>query len=260
MINTYSKFYYGFEIDSSNKWIDIDEGSGEVSTAIPVGFYSPTDLCAAIQTALRDSPSLSNLYTVTFNRTTRIISMTIDSAVDILSGTGTNAAEGIYETIGFALTDYSAVTGVTASSATCSVYSPQFKLQDYVSPDDHQKLRLKTKNESASGLVSVQSFGTDRFISFDIKFATNIKQPSNGPIISNLTGVNDLRTFMQFITNKGTFEFIPDVSDVATYYRVILESTAEDSDGTGYKLNEQYGRGLVGYFETGTMKLRILED
>ena len=53
---------------------------------------------------------------------------------------------------------------------------------------------------------------------------------------------------------------MPDKDSPTTYYRVVLEKTSSDSDGTGYKLQEQFTRGLVGYFETGLLTFRIIED
>ncbi len=257
MINTFSKFYYGYEVTSTTKYIDIDEGSGEFAVEIPVGYYTPTDLAAAIQTALLDASTLT--YTCSFSRTARTFTITSSSSVDILASTGANASSGIYSVIGFAATDLTGIT-TTTGSASGSVYSPQYKLQDYVSQEDFRQLRMKTKNESAAGLVQVQSFGTDRFFEFSIKFATNIWQPSTSPIVNNSSGIENLRSFMQYITKKSAFEFMPDKDTASSYYRVILESTSSDSDGTGYKLQEQFARGLVGYYETGILKLRIIED
>lgn len=256
MINTFSKFYYGYEVTSSTKYIDVDEGSGEIAVSIPVGFYSPTDLALEIQTQLNDL--LTFTYTCTFSRANRTFTITSSSATDILASTGVNASAGIYSVIGFAATDLTNIT-TTTGSATGSVYTPQYKLQDYVDQKDNRKLRMKTKNESASGLVSVQSFGTDRVFEFSIKFATNIYQPSGSPITNNSSGVDNLRSFMQYIIKKSPIEFMPDSSTVSDYYRVVLESTSDDADGCGYKLQEQHGRGLVGYFETGILRFRIIE-
>jgi len=257
VINTFSKFYYNFEVTSSNKFIDIDEGAGEFQVEIPVGFYTPTDLALAIETALLDASTLT--YTCTFNRTTREFTITASSAVDILGATGFNASNGIYTLIGLAASDFTAITTQTGS-ASGSVYTPQYKLQDYVSQEDFRQLRMKTKNESAGGFVQVQSFGIDRFFEFSIKFATNIWQPSTSPITNNLTGIENLRSFMQYITKKSPIEFMPDKDTPSTYHRVILEASATDSDGTGYKLQEQFTRGLTGYYESGLLKFRIIED
>ena len=133
-------------------------------------------------------------------------------------------------------------------------------MQDYVDQKDSRKLREPTLHTSSAGLVRVQSFGTDRMFEFSMKFATDIFQPSSGPIVNNSTGVDDLREFMQYCIQKKFLEFMPDKDLPNTFYRVVLESTSDDGKGMGYKLQEQYSKGLVGYYETGILKFRIIED
>jgi hypothetical protein len=65
---------------------------------------------------------------------------------------------------------------------------------------------------------------------------------------------------MQWIMDKNYIEFIPDPSSPDIYYRIVLESAPGSSDGMGYKLQEQYARGLTGYWETGVLTFRIIED
>lgn len=257
MIRTYSKFYYGYDVTITTKYIDFNEGASDLVAEVPAGSYTLDTICTAIEDALNEAGALT--YTCTANRTTRIITIAGSGTFDLLASTGDNVANGIYSVIGFAAIDSNNVTSVAGTSAAGSSYSPQFWLQDYVSQEDSRMLRSATVNESASGLVTVQSFGTDRMFEFSIKFATNIYQ-TNGYIINNLSGVDNLRTFMQFITTKKEFEFMPDSSSPSTFYRVILKSTQDSGDGTGYKLQEQHIRGLAGYFETGILKLRIVED
>lgn len=260
MINTYSSFLYDFTVDSNNKYLDFKEGAGaEITAELETGDFTLEDLMQNIEDAMNDVGSLT--YTVTANRQTRIITISVaSSTMNLLASTGTNVANGVWSLIGFASSDSGSVTSKSGTSTVGTIYEPQFKLQDYVSHEDNRKLRDSTVNKSAAGLVRVHSFGTDRFFEMSIKFATNIYQPSNGPIINNQTGVEDLRAFMQFAINKKYFEFMPDKNTPSTFYRVVLESSPDDSNGTGYKLQEQYAKGLVGYFETGMLKLRIIED
>lgn len=258
MINTFSKFYFGLSITSTTKYIDFNEGSGEITAILRVGHYTIEKLCDEIERQMEAVGTQG--YTVTANRTTRIITISAASAFIILAGSGTNSANGAYSVIGFILSDTDNSNSHQSTSAIGSTYTPQYKLQDYVSSDDMQDLRNESVMKSASGLVEVISFGTDAMFSFNIKFATNIKQPSTGPITSNLTGVDNLRTFMQYVMNKYEVEFMPDKDTPATFYRVVLESSPQSSDGTGYKLMEQYANGLVGYFETGVLKFRVIED
>lgn len=258
MINTISKFYYGLTITSQNKYLDFNEGSGDLVAIIPTGNYTPEDLAQAVEDALNDAGV--NSYTVSFNRSTRIITITASSSTTFKASTGTYVALGysIFSTLGYPATN-STTTTYTASSAIGSVYTPQYKLQDYVSESDYREQRNQTVAKSASGKVEMQSFGVDRFFEFSIKFITNIKQPSSGPITNNSSGVENARSFMQWCIEKAYVEFMPDKDTPSTYYRVVLEKSSS-SDGTGYKLQEQFTKGLVGYYETGLLTFRIIED
>lgn len=260
MINSYSKFYYGLTITGQNKYIDFDEGAGELNAEIVTGTYTLEDLAQAVEDALNEAGTL--LYTVTVNRSTRILTIASSGPVDWLAATGTNVGLGYsaYATLGYPATDVLASTSFAGSNAIGSVYSPQYKLQDYVDQQDSRQNRSQTVSKSASGKVQLQSFGIDRFFEFSIKFATDIYQPAGGPILNNSSGVQDLRDFMQWLMDKNYVEFMPDSAAPSTYYRVVLEQAPGASDGSGYKLQEQYGRGLAGYFESGILTFRIVED
>lgn len=260
MITTRSSFLYDFTISETNKYIDFKEGAGtEITAELETGNFSLGDLLLNIKTAMEFVGGLT--YNVTANRSTRIVTIApTTSTMNLLAATGVNAANGVWTTIGFALSDSGDVTTKSGSTAIGTVYTPQYLLQDYVGQEDNRMLRDATVNKSASGLVQVHSFGTDRFFEFNIKFVTDIWQPSTGPITNNKSGVNDLRSFMQFCIQKKTFEFRPDKDTPATFYKCVLESTPADSKGTGYKLQEQFSKNLIGYYETGVIKLRIIED
>lgn len=260
MINTISKFYYGYEVTSSNKYLDINEGSGEITAEIQTGSYTLEDLAQAVEDALNEIGTYS--YTVTVNRSTRILTIASSGTVSLLCSTGSSVALGVagWSNIGFNASDRTSITSATGNNAIGTVYTPQYKLQDYVSHEDNRKLRSASKNESASGKVQVQSFGTDRMFEFSIKFATDIYQPASGPITNNSSGVANLRSFMQYISQKKTFEFMPDKDTPSTYFRCILESSEASGDGMGYKITEQFAKNLVGYYETGLLKVRIVED
>lgn len=260
MINTFSKFYYGLTITSDNKYLDFDEGSGELTAIIPTGNYTPEDLAQAVEDALNEVGTFS--YTVSFNRTTRIITIASSGSTDFHAATSTNVVLGvaIFSTLGYPATDVNNTTSYVATTAIATVYSPQYKLQDYVSEADSREQRNQTVAKSASGKVQMQSFGVDRMFEFNIKFVTDIYQPSSGPITNNSSGVANCRSFLQWCIEKAYVEFMPDSATPATYYRLVLEKSSGGSDGSGYKLQEQYARGLVGYYETGTLTFRIIED
>lgn len=258
MINTFSKFHYGIEITSTTNYLDFNEGTGQISCVLRNGNYTFDTLADEIEYQMNQIGTQA--YSVSVNRSTNKITISAASAWTLLAGTGTNAANGCYTALGYSLSDTSSSTSHVANNAIGLTYYPQYKLQDYVSAEDNQSLRNESVMVSASGKVEVISFGTDKMFEFNIKFATNIYQPSVGPIINNKTGVDDLRTFMVYCKNKYEIDFYPDKNDVTVYYRVVLESSPADSKGTGFKLEEQYTRGLVGYFESGLLKFRVIEE
>jgi hypothetical protein len=83
--------------------------------------------------------------------------------------------------------------------------------------------------------------------------------PSNAPIENNSNALTELRAFMQDITQKRLIEIMPDRDTPTSYQVVLLETTDVSSVGTGYKLKEQFDKGLVGFFSTGLLKFRVRE-
>jgi hypothetical protein len=255
-IQTHSKFYYGYEVSDEAQWIDFDEGAGELSAELTIGFYSLTDFAAELERALNDAGSLT--YTVTVNRTTRVLTIAASGAVELLVSSGSHQGTTAYGTAGFTGADRASATS-HVSAATGTAYTTQFKLQSYVDPEDFNDATYGTVNKSASGKLEVVTFGTERFIEANIKYATNIAQGASSPIRNNATGRADLQALMRYMTSKGPLEFMPDEDVPGTFHTVILESTPDDSKGLKFKLKELYGQGLPGYFETGVLKFRLVE-
>jgi hypothetical protein len=258
-LKTRSVFYYGLEITSDNLYLDFKEGAGsELSAELEVGSYTHSEIAAVIKTALEDAGALT--YTVTLNRTTRIITIAASGAFTILGATGTHTGSSCLSLLGYAASDTSSAVSHVASSACGTAYTPQFILQDHVATDHSQRLAYANVNKSASGRVQVQRFGTEQFLQCSIKFITDIPQTSAGPITSNPTGVADAQAFMEWCIAKQPLEYMANSSAPDTYERVLLESTPQDQSGTAFELREAYDRGLPGYFETGVLRFRKLED
>lgn len=257
-LSTFSTFYYGHNVTSDNQYINFDEGSGDIAATIAVGSYTPTDFATAIQTAMNAAGTYT--YTVTFDRDDRTITIASSSGnFSLLASSGDNVDFGAWTLMGFAATDVSGSSSYTGGSASGSQYSPQFKLQDYISSSDWRQASSATVNKTASGRVEVIKFGDEQFIQANIKYVNNYTQPDNNVIKNSATGVADLRTFMQYIINKRPFEFIPDIDTPSTYEEVLLESSPGFKDGTGYKLRELYDQGLAGYYETGPLVFRVVD-
>lgn len=251
---TFSKFLYGYEVTVDNNKIDFDEGSGALVAEIEPGNYTFGDYCDAVASALNDAGA--NSYTCTPNRSTRKMVITASGATDFLFSSGDNADTSAGDTMGFNATDLNNQTSITSDNATGTLYSPQFKLQSYIPTENSQQAAFATKNKSATGRVQVQRFGTERFMKCEIQFATDISQPSSGPIQNNASGVDDLRSFMEALCRQVPVEFFVDKDDTDNYESLLLETTPESKDGTGFELHEMRSWRLRGYFETGKLVFR----
>jgi len=252
-IQTRSSFIYGHTIsDSENSFINfVEDGVTELSTSIDVGSYTITEFASKVAQAFNDVGD--NSYTVTLDRSTRKLTVSADSNFDLLVTNGTQLSISAFTLMGFT-TDRSGSSSYEADIPTGYIYYPQFNLIQYVAFEDIEESVQSKVNESSSGEVEVVSYGTRNFSEFNIKYATDII--NQGAIDDNPNGVSDLRVFMQYITKKRPFEFLPNKDDTDTYYSSLLESTTKSKDGTGFMLKELYSQKLANYFETGKLVLR----
>lgn len=251
---TKAKFYFGIEITQDNNIIDIDEGSGEVSVTIPVGIYSPKQISDKLSSLL--TAALTQTYTVSFNRTTRKITISAPSSFDILIASGTHTATTLYTVLGFTGgADLTGFTSYLAPSVSGYEYIPQFYLLDYVPLEHNVKSVQASINETGSGNIEVIRYGQKRFTEFSIELITNNKFLGDSIWTSSPTGVEDTLRFLNYATQKGRVEFMPDGSDPANYSTLLLESTESDQNGIGFKLMEMMEYG-AGYFKTGKLVWR----
>lgn len=254
-LSTFSVFYYGFEFDTDTQYIDFDEGSGALQAEVELGSFTPTEMALNIQEAMNSVGVLT--YTVTFNRADR--SFTIDSTAnfDLLVSSGVSANKA-YPAFGFTGSDRTSASTYTGGFSG-NEYLPQFVLQDHISTENLQKLVMPSINKSASGVVEVIRFGVEKFMQCNIKFATNLHIGGNH-FKNNPSGVEDLQAFMQYITQKKPVEFMEDELTRSTYQKMLLESTVEERDGTGYLLKELYDKGLPDIYETGLLRFRLVGE
>ena len=251
---TKSKFYFGVSVDSDNNILDIDEGTGSFPVTLAVKAYAPSEIATALSSALNQAGTLT--YTVTLNRTTRLLKITASGTFSIRRATGPNSASNIYSILGFpGGTD---LTGLSQYEGTVGVgfeFEPQFYLLDYVPLDHNVKSVKASVNETGSGAVEVIRFGTKRYMECSIDFISDRKFIGDEIWSSNPNGIADALQFMGYAIQKSTLEFMPNRLDVANYTKLILESTESDSQGTGFKLLEMldYGEGL---YKTGRLVFR----
>lgn len=256
-LTTHSKFYFGTEVTDITTYIDFDEGAGELTATLNVGSYSIEDLANEVSRALNAAGGQT--YTVAFDRTTRKFTISAAGAFSLLIGTGSHSGSTAFTLIGYTGNDVGPATSHVGDSVVGSEYVTQFILQSFVDGEHQQGPVYSSINKSASGAVEALSFGNEKFIDMNIKFANNYAHGSNAPIRQNLTGVTNLVTFMKWLVTKAPVEFMRDESAPETFETLTLESTPDDKNGMKFKLKELYDRGLPGYFETGVLKFRVME-
>lgn len=270
-------FYYGIEIEKEFTWIDFKEGaaSPEVSVQLPVGSYSLEELRKLIEDGMNSVGSLS--YIVTVDRYTRRLTVLADAPFVLLNGTGSHASSSLMSYVGFSTTptwgdgglygDSPLIYGESdtalnfAHQAQFPVgfsYQPQYCLQDYLDADNNRELREAKVNESINGdCIEVIYFGFDELYEFRFKYITNLNMPKDGPIENNPQAVEEVDAFFRWAITKRQIEFIPDLEDVNTYYKIRFEKGGGGRNGTGYKLKELVPK-LPEFYDTGKLTFRRL--
>lgn len=112
-------------IDSSNNKLNFNIGASELTATVASATYAigtssatASTLCKAIKDALFAADA-TGTYTVTYSRTTKLFTIARSSGTFVLlAATGTNIANGIWASIGFAATDR---TGSTSYTGTVTV-------------------------------------------------------------------------------------------------------------------------------------------
>lgn len=88
-------------ITTANQKLDFDEGGGELTATIVAATYTPTTLAAQIKTQMESAGAAT--YTITYSG--KVFRIANDGAtLNLRCNTGTNVANGIWTTIGFATT------------------------------------------------------------------------------------------------------------------------------------------------------------
>lgn len=250
MLNTMSKWYFGHFIDQTNNTLPFNDGTDKTAT-LNVGDYSLTEFVTEIARALNAASSLT--FTTSVDRSTRFITIAGSSNFELQVSSG--AAANPFSLIGFTGSDKTGTNSYTGTLASGSEYKPQLLLQGFVDFGDEQIAAYSNVAKSANGTIEQVLFGVDDFMSCEITFATN--KNTTGSVIENqANGLDNLRTFLQYVVNKRKVEFIADRNFPETFTKCIIESSNVSSSGVGYKLIEYTGRGLPGYFSSGPLRWR----
>jgi hypothetical protein len=251
LLNTHSSFRYGHNVTNENLFFPIDEGSGEIQVALKPGAYTLTDFATELARALNEFSEIENNYETSVDYETGFITISGDSAFDILLGTSSILAISVFSLAGFTGSlDLTGASSYESDSRSGSIYYTQFKIQGFVSLEEQESLAQASINIPATGsFEEVISYGLERIAEGKFTYITNIFQAEGAPIRNRPNGKAEFIDLLRALTRKYPVEFCPDESDQLTFNKLILSSASGDSKGTGYKLKELTSRSLSNYFE-----------
>ncbi len=255
-LNTKSAFYFGHVITDANYQLDFDEGSGEITAELNVGSYSLTEFITELERALNAASQLPQDYTVSVDRSTRLVTISASSSFSLLVSSGTHFGTSVFSLAGFTGANRASQTIHIGNSASGKEYLPQFELQEYVPSSNFKNPTSAAVNTSSSGVVEVVRFGNIQFMECNIKWVTNNDVSKADWIDNNPTAVEDLIEFLDNLIQKGIVEFMEDRSNRNTYETMILEKTRDSGDGVGYKLKELTSMKLPDWYETKLLTFR----
>jgi len=256
-LNTLSVFYYGTTITKLNQNLDFSEGGPEITAAIGVGDYTLSEFADAVGTAM--TLAGTQTYTAVINRTLRKITISAASTFQLLSLTGTHAGSSPWVLLGY--TTVSNKTGTNtylSQNGTGSEYRPQLLMDNYIQPEDFEVKESAVVNTSTNGVVQTLQFGDGQRMQCNLRGATDLLNIKTSPFFENAAGVQALRDFMKYLITKAKIEFMPDVDTRGTFYKMLLESTGADRNGTRFMINNMDGANR--FFQSGVLTFRKVTE
>jgi len=261
-ITTFSQFFYGHTISNGaggglgNNIINFDEGSGELTAELNQGDYTLEEFVLEIKRAMDAVGTLA--YNVSVDRTTRQITISSDSAFDLLVISGSQVGTSPWALMGFTGADRTGLSSYEGDSSSGSVYRPQAIVFDYVSIDDFRTKQDAVVNTSASGKIQTVQFGDVGFIEMNISpisSRTNLNNKT-GNFEESATGVEDARDFLNYLITKAKVEFMEDRDTPSNFTKCLLESTQTSRQGTAFRLESI----IKGFYQTGRLRFREAID
>jgi hypothetical protein len=250
-IITRSRFFYGHTIGFDNYTLDFSEGAGpELQANLTIGDYTLTEFAAEVGRALTEMGSQN--YTVSINRTTRLLTISAPSAFTLKPVSGTRNSISAYPLMGYNVD--ATGTSLVAPLASGYEYQTQYPVDNYDAEADGQIKEGASVQVSTLGVTQLISFADGARITLNIRLITD--EPGvncQKGFYENLNGRANARDFMKYLITKQKVEFMPDVDTPNVFTKVILESTPENRAGTEFKLKNMR---TPEYYETGTLIFR----
>lgn len=252
-INTLSVFYYGFVINSTNRFINFRENGGpEISVSLDVDDYTLEGFASAI--AQKMTIGGTQEYSVSVDRQTRKLTISAVGQFDLLCFSGAQAGSSIWPLAGFINADQVGANSYESDEGAGFEYRPQLTLTDYLALEDNQVKESSAVNVSANGVVQTLEFGDGERMRCVIRGATNKVNLKITPFYENPNGLQDFRNFMKYLITKAKIEFMPDVGNRSVFYDLLLESSNTDRNGTRFEIENM--RGANDFYQCGPLLFR----
>jgi len=253
-LTTRSSFFYGFTVTRDNQNIDFNEGGSPLLAVLNIGAYSATEFVAEIKRAMDAAGALT--YTVTFNRSTRKITIAATGTFALLCNSGSHVGSSPWTLSGFSTaSDKTAAATYTGENVAGSEYRPQAVLKDYISPDHFKLKEFARVNVATDGTTQMVDFGTTTRFQGNIWQVTDRTVPTGATWETQASAISNTISFLDFLITKGKVEFMPDRATPATFHKAILERTEQSGNGTQYQLQEFDAKD---FYQTGRMVFRVL--
>jgi len=259
-ISTIPVFYFIDPVTSDNQLLNFVEpniSGDELLATVAIGARSMTNLMTAVEAGLNDAGA--NTYSVTFDRDTRIVTISGDDDFNLLVSSGSNVGLGVFSLLGFTGADRTGTDTYDGDTAIGTEYIPQTLPQGFKSFDNNKEGILASVNEAADGTLEVVTFGNRSFMEFNLEWITDLSRSRGNFIENNQSALDQVNEFLTFAIRKIDMEFMEDRDTRGTFDTVLLESTPISRQGTGYELKEFFNRKIQNYFETGILKFRKVE-
>lgn len=250
MLSTYSKFIYGFEVISTNKYFSIGDGVTDYEVELDEGSYTPNELLTEIKEKVLEQATLTIDGSISYQNQTYTFTSASNFDLNITSGN----ANSVFTLLGFTGADVTGVTTATSNETFGSVFKPQVLLQGYVPFEHNKNLLFPSVNKTVSGDTQLIYFGDESYMTCDVRYQTDIRQPSGSLIEDQANGLQNLLSFLNYAIKKNKILFYPD-RDGSTVYTCLLDSIAGNKNATGYRLREYLGK-MNGYYTTGQLIFR----
>ena len=254
-LTKYSAFYYGHTIDKSNRFLNFDEGAGELTATLDLGSFTLTKFCQKLMEALNAVGTQE--YTVTLDRDTRKIEISAPAPFDLLIDSGSQDTVSVFTLLGFTgnvdLTGQNSYESDSGSGFAYVTQSPLKNFSDFSKNKEKSEAQVKT---TPGGIVEVIAYSILQRLKCELPLITDFTPQRY--IRETATGVAEAIHFMDYAIGKAPLEFLYDYEDGDNFVPCILDKTESSPDGVGYELRERVRDSLPGYYELkGLVFLKI---